>query len=256
MQPDYEITRLIESQQDGIWLNQDSYELFFREVGAPNPPQEHFNFIKSKNGEMIVAKRENEILGWIGLIPDNNSCELAGIEVNRNVRNMGIGKALLAVAKQYIAEKELSHLFFGTSPLFTSNSLLYLHNNNAEYSYNNQVYIDKDNDIPWPYVECKIDLKSIREEYRLPDTEIRSLIDWRNNKPIIDEEMMSRDCEYKFLKLNYMDAASTMSLIRNQEYSVLRMFNSVFQGLTLSKYRFFDFIKHKNEYVYIFKKII
>jgi len=254
MAVNYKLIRLIEAHKDEIWLDQNSYDLFFKEVGAPNQPKEHFQYIKSKNGEMIIANKENEIFGWIGLIPENNACELAGIEVNKNARNMGIGKALMNEAKLYLLERNLEYLYFGTTPLFTSNSLLYLHEYNAKYIYNSEIYIDKENTIPWPYVECTIDFKSNKEYYVLPDTGIASVINWKDNNPIIDEEALNDDSEYKFLYMKYFDAQLTMNLIKNESYNVLKNLNYVFKKLNESNYRTIDFVKNKNDYIYIFKK--
>jgi hypothetical protein len=251
----YELINIIEENKEKIWLDQNSYELFFNEVGAPNPPKEHYQYIRENDGEMIIAiNKKNEILGWIGLVPKGNEYELAGIEVNIKYRNQGIGKKLMSKTKTYVINKQKPVLEFGTSPLFTSNSLLYIYENNAKYKYKNGIYIDKEKSIPWPYVECSINFSNDSESRYNIIAEPESILKWNGYTPIIDMKLLNSCSEFKYFSIRYLNSQIIMSEIRKGNTEILVACDYLFNQLMEKEYEIKNFVKYNNEYWYIYKK--
>lgn len=56
------IVYLIKDNQEELWNNQNDYDSFFSDVGAPYPPKEHLQHIKEKGGEKIVYIDDKKIL--------------------------------------------------------------------------------------------------------------------------------------------------------------------------------------------------
>jgi GNAT superfamily N-acetyltransferase len=248
----YCLSRVIEQGIQSIWINQKSYIEFFREVGAPNQPQEHFEYISSEKGEIILAHKESEIYGWIGLIPRNTSYELAGIEVHMNHRNKGIGKELMKCAKEYVIEKGCATIEFGTSPLLSSNALLYLHENRAHYKYSKGIMLDANKNIPWPYVECKIFVNE--ERISCGSGKIDNPIKW-NSESIIEEiENRIRNDKRIFIEMKYLDANAIMNEIKILGVGFLKRYDKAFIKLNEEEYVFKDFIKDSNKYYYVMER--
>ena len=204
---------------------------------------------------MIIAiNKENEILGWIGLVPKINEYELAGIEVNIKYRNQGIGRKLMSRAKTYLVNKQKPVLVFGTSPLLTSNSLLYICENNAKYKYKNGMYIDKEKSIPWPYVDCSINFLNDRNSNYTINEEPESILKWNEYKPIIDMKLLNSRSKFKYFSIKYLTSQIIMNEIRKGNTEILKTCDYLFNQLMEKEYEMKNFVKYKNEYLYIYKK--
>ena len=255
MKTDFDLIRLISTASDELWLGQKSFNNFFGESGAPNRPKEHFEFIKQSNGEMLVAlSKANEILGWIGLVPHIASCELAGIEVHKEYRNKGIGRDLLRAAIVFCKEVGWSDLSFQTTPLFTSNSFLYVHNFKACYTYHPNILIDEVNKVPWPFVDCLIRLNGDFETYDFDIGNRKSIIEWNLNRPKIDYDALNRIEKIKTMDMPFLDGGIVMKELEAGNTELFFVIDEVFKVLESRGFRAFDIIKDHTGIRYIFRE--
>src|SRR5574344_205728 len=251
------IVYLINENQEELWNNQNDYESFFDDVGAPFPPKEHLQHIKENGGEKIVCVNEkNVILGWIGLIPKNDECELAGIETDRNFRNTAIASLLINEAEKYLQQKTIKKLIFQTSPLLTENTLFYLMQNNTKYVYNNTVLVGENNDISWPVVDCVMELPKKRNEYifnkRISD--VNSMVKWKEYIAEIDYHVLDNNDEEKYFVLPYFNIQIILKEMQKGNVEYLNILNKVFQIMNERAYENKCFVKYGENYMYVFRK--
>ena len=251
------IVYLIKDNQEELWNNQNDYDSFFSDVGAPYPPKEHLQHIKEKGGEKIVyIDDKNYIIGWIGLIPIKNECELAGIETDRKYRNQRVASLLINEAEKYLHEKNITRLIFQTSPLLTENTLFYLMQNNTKYVYNNTVLVGEKNNIYWPVVDCIMELPKKRNQYifnkNIPD--VKSMVKWKEYKAEIDNCLLDNNDEEKYLILPYLNIQIIMKEMQEGNVEYLNQSNKVFQLMKERAYEIKSFVKYGEDYMYIFRK--
>lgn len=254
------IIRLLEDDNAAIWNNYIDFDDVFKEVGAPFPPIEHLENIKQNKGEKIIAyDSENEIiLGWIGIIPkENNYAELAGIEVNINNRNQGIATKLILQAQDFLSSRNINEFRFQTSPLFTSNTLLYLSKFHTEYIWNNKNAIPPDN-IPWPVVDCTmnwpIQEKKINITPEITITE-NNIVNWIENIPSVNESILSKDLRYHVMELPYLDIPTVFTNFKNNNFEITKTPFRIFDEMTDRGYQIRNFIKYDERNYFIFEKV-
>ena len=252
---DGKLTQIIKESKETIWNNQEDYKYYYGEVGVPVPPIEHLEDIKKSKGELIIYSKNNEIYGWIGLKPElnKNEVELAGIGVHANFRNKGISIILMDKAINVIENWKMNRMVFQTSALFTSNSALYLRHYNARYKWNNTNYVDRENNIPWPIMDCEIEIpykKRIDNEYKL--STIKSILNWEKNKSDIDLSPINNK-EIKIgISLPYYDMKKIYLELENKAFDKLRNLYNSFEEATNNGYEIDNFININNDlFMYI-----
>jgi ribosomal protein S18 acetylase RimI-like enzyme len=251
---------LIHEQQEELWNDYGRFEDVFAEVGAPFPPKEHLEHIKSNGGEKIVllSDDDSKILGWIGIVPqpDKRIAELAGIEVNSNYRNKGYVKKLITEAQKWLSEKGISKFRFQTSPLFTSNSLLYVKAFQSEYKWNNQNTLPPDN-IAWPVVDCEMEWPLSKRRIKIKDIEQaleRSIITWNGHHPKFDDGELDSAKQHQTLEIPFLSLPIVFKEFRNGNFDVARIPFSAFEWLSNNGYHFLDFQEYDERYFYVFRK--
>lgn len=256
MQPTRRIINLLESKREDLWLGRSDYELFFADVGAPHPPAEHLDFIKRNNGEIMACTNEaSEILGWLGLIPKGDSAELAGIGTNRKYRNTGVATELLNWAEGYLLDKGISSLQFQTSPLLTANALLYLRQCDAVYTYHDGIFVGRDNDIPWPLVDCTMRLPRVRNRARdeIPE-DLRSVLSWRGHTATVEKELLQQSSEHKAMALPELNIQDILAEMRRDNVDFLFRIAEVFRELTKEEYRIIGYDLLDGKYAYFLRR--
>jgi len=254
------IIHLIEEQQERIWNDYENFEEVFAEVGAPFPPKEHLAHIKSKSGEKIIiySERDSTILGWIGIIPDseNMEAELAGIEVHTKYRVQGYGKQLINLAQSWLTKRGINKFKFQTSPLFTSNSLLYLKSFRTKYIWNNQNYLPPDN-IPWPVVDCEMEWPIVDPKIKIKNIEKsidHSLLKWDGLKPYSKKENLNPGKPFQILEVQLLRLPTVFQEFRNGNIDVAKIPFEAFEWLNNNEYEFMDFQKYNKRFYFLFNK--
>jgi predicted GNAT superfamily acetyltransferase len=254
-----EFIRLIKENKTAIWNDYTGFDDVFKEVGAPFPPIEHLENIRKNNGEKIIAyDPENKIiLGWIGTIPiDNIYAELAGIEVNKNYRNQGIATKLILKAQDFLSAMNINEFRFQTSPLFTSNTLLYLSKFQTEYIWNNTNDIPPDN-IPWPVVDCamKWPIQGKRINITQENAIIKNnVINWDEYIPSINESILSKKLRYHVMELPYLDIPTVLDNFKNKNFEIAKTPFRIFDEMTDRGYQIRNFIKYNEKNYFVFEK--
>jgi len=256
MQQPRRIINLIESKREDLWLGRSDYELFFADVGAPHPPAEHLEFIKRNHGEIMACTNDaSEILGWLGLIPEGDSAELAGIGTNRKFRNTGVATELLNGAEAYLLGKGVSNLRFQTSPLLTANALLYLRQSNTDFTYHDGILVGKDNDIPWAVVDCSMRLPRVRNRARdeIPE-DLRSVLSWSGLTATVEPEVLQQSSEYKAIALPELNIQDILAEMKKENVDFLFRTAEVFRELTRLEYRIIGYDLLDGQYAYFLRK--
>jgi len=253
---------LIEQQKEFLWNHYDNFENIFAELGAPFPPEEHLQHIKSKGGEKIIlfSEEDSEILGWIGIIPDGETrkAELAGIEVHSQYRNKGYGTKLIEEAQKWLTNRGMTQFTFQTSPLFTANSLLYFNRFQTKYRWNNQHTLPPDN-IPWPVVDCEMKWDPSPRKIDLKDKGTvldQSILKWKGLRPVFEETILDSEKQYQSLEIPFLSLPIVFGEFRKGNFEVARISFKAFEWLSANGYDFFDFKKYKEKYYYLFKKLL
>ncbi len=182
------VTHLIGDKKEKLWQKQDFSKIFRESVTSRNAT-EHFDYLKAQNGEKIAFVNSNdEILGWIGLIPDQDRRGkyyiLSGHEVRSDYRGLGIGAKLLEEAKKYLKKYQASRLKFGTSPLLTVNASLYITRYGAQYTWNDKIKLADGK--PWPYVSCECNFNNpLKKPLELSSRNVlaANLLEWDGLRP-------------------------------------------------------------------------
>ncbi len=182
------VVYLIADKRDRLWETQDFSKIFRESINFRNAI-EHFKYIKSHHGEKIAITKNDEITGWIGLIPDTDSkgkyYTLSGHEVSSDYRRQGIGLKLLEESRSYILNHHASRLKFGTSPLLTINSFLHITKMGTRYTWNNKIKLTEG--VPWPYAACECDFNNpMQKPAELEHLDILSInfLDWDDYRPV------------------------------------------------------------------------
>ncbi|HNY11012.1 MAG TPA: GNAT family N-acetyltransferase [Candidatus Wallbacteria bacterium] len=248
--------KLIADNKKDIWNKFPSFNNVFDEVGAPFSPVEHLQFIEKNEGEKIaaVSDDENTILGWIGIIPKNNSgyAELAGIEVHKEHRNKKIATELIKHAQIWLSLKGIFEFRFSTSPLFTSNTLLYMGNFNSSYTWNNTSSIPPDN-ILWPVVDCIMNWKKETQKdfsKSVPNLKELSILRWNGLKPSVNKSLLENKNKDKFIELPFLSLPIIFEQYRLKNYSITETPFQIFETLNNRGYQFKSFLKENGKYYY------
>lgn len=257
-----EIIRLVAEGKTAVWNSYSDFKEIFGESGPPFPPVEHLEHIRKNKGEKIIAfdSPSGTILGWIGIIPhaDEGYAELAGIEVHKNRRKQGIATVLVHEAQQLLSETGISEFRFQTSPLFTSNTLLYMHKFNTRYAWNNSICLPPDN-IPWPLVDCVMKWPSETAQ-SVHSSEIanigQSVLYWDALVPVSNQEILNGDSEYMFMDLPRLDLPTVFDEFRKGNFAIAKITFEVFDRLEREGYRFSSFHTVGDSTGFIFQRDI
>jgi len=247
---------LIAENQEKLWLKQD-FAQTFRESSTSRNAAEHFHYIRSQKGEKIaVIDRYDRILGWIGLIPGADRAgryyTISGHEVRGECRGQGIGTRLLAEAREYAQYLGVSRLKFGTSPLWTINSWLYITRLGSRYTWVNRIKLA--DGTPWPYVSGEWEPENPqRKPAELPGLDVQrlSVLDWKGFRPVRREPLpRGRAITVLLPPLTAEQVRKAAEVVQG----FLRILFDLFETLSRLGYGFiwFDRLEHREEIMYFY----
>jgi GNAT superfamily N-acetyltransferase len=154
------------------------------------PHLEDLPRLKERRGEKIAAFAPDSmtLLGTLTVSPDRDEggrfCHLVGLEVLPGHRQEGVDVALMEEARVWLAERRVTRLKFGTSPLLTSTAHFYMTRYGTRYHWREGTHTPDGH--AWPYVSCECDFDDpLARPLDLRDEELaeHSVLRWVGGRP-------------------------------------------------------------------------
>jgi hypothetical protein len=151
---------------------------------------EELRYLRDRRGEKIAVfdEQDGALLGTASLFPERDEgghfFRLAGLDVASGPGRHEAAAALLGEARRFMAERRLSRLKLGTSPLLTDNAELYITRLGARYRWREGIRTP--DGLPCPYVSCECDFDDpAARPLDLTEEEVapRSVLAWDGPRP-------------------------------------------------------------------------
>ncbi len=164
-----------------------------------------------------------------------------------------IATRLIECAQKWLSDRGAFEFRFSTSPLFTSNTLLYMNKFNSAYTWNNTASVPPDN-ILWPMVDCVMNWEKEPENNFSPSARVLSelsILRWTDLKPAGDTAILETQDEDKIIELPFLSLSVIFEQYRLKNYSVTETPFHVFENLNKRGYQFMSFQKENEKYYYL-----
>ena len=197
--------------------------------------------LKERRGEKIAAvdPQSQELLGWITVYPERSAggplFRLADIQVMLPHRGKGIGTALMRRTGDYLRERKVPRLKFGTSPLLTWNAGLFMKRCGMRYIWKEGMKTPGAK--PWPYVSCEWDLDDqLEKPHDLREDACRRGASSTGRHRYRLPERLPHSGRL-FVPLPDLSGEDLITIVRNSPDSLV-VLHGVFHDLFLHGYRF------------------